>query len=628
MFCLVVGLSGSGALTTSGQFSLVRTRSTLTMTYAGRPRIIQGHIGDLYRRLDQDGVDKVSISNDMTKVMYHVKEADTTTSGFEKGDDDYTERTFQTNPLVADHILERAEEKHIHTTFVEIPTNPFTTLAEVGLAILGQLTGPLILLALIQFLFARSRGGRGPGGGMMPPFMQAGRQNERENMIKTNVSLASWAGSPEVFEECTEIVSYLKNSTDYERAGADIPRGILLEGPPGTGKTLLAKAIASEADANFISVSGSEFIELYVGLGAAKVRNLFKMARQNAPSIIFIDEIDAVGKQRGSGGPMGGGNDEREQTLNQILAEMDGFTNNEGVLVMAATNRRDTLDAALLRPGRFDRIVNVPLPDRISRRAILGVHVKNKQLEGSINLDAIAESTTGFSGAQLKNLVNEAAIYAARAGNTTITQTNIEDALEKTVVGIIRKTDIRSSDARRRVAVHELGHAFVAKQFPQYFNLTKVTIQSTYQGAGGYTLFSDRPEIAESGLYTKDCLRQRLAIIMGGKAAEVVYYGEDHVSVGAIQDLKEANDLARRMIGNYGMGEYLEVFSNEQMAGGQGGWNNPVGEDTKRIFDREVLEIVKEAYRDAMRIILSNKDRVDWLVARLLNETTLYSSDF
>ena len=296
-------------------------------------------------------------------------------------------------------------------------------------------------------------------------------------MQKANISLSSWAGSPEIFEECFEVVSYLKNSTLYKNAGAEIPRGILLEGPPGTGKTLIAKAIASESDANFISISASEFVEIFVGVGAAKVRNLFEQARKNTPCIIFIDEIDAVGRQRGAGVNMG--NDEREQTLNQLLAEMDGFAQNQDILVIAATNRKDVLDAALLRPGRFDRIINVPLPDRNSRKSILNVHLKNKQINETLNLDLLSEMSSGFSGAQLKNLVNEAAIYAARSGKTIISQENIEEALEKIVVGIIRKIDTRNDDVLQRVAIHEMGHGFLASLFDEYFQLKKITIQST-----------------------------------------------------------------------------------------------------------------------------------------------------
>lgn len=272
-------------------------------------------------------------------------------------------------------------------------------------------------------------------------------------------------------EECTEIVSYLKNSTLYKNAGAEIPKGILLEGPPGSGKTLLAKAIASEADANFVNVAASEFVEIFVGMGASKIRSLFETARNNRPCILFIDEIDAVGRQRGAGINMA--NDEREQTLNQLLAEMDGFANNDGILVIGATNRKDVLDQALLRPGRFDRILTVPYPDRDSRKAILKVHSRNKQLERDVNLDFIAELTTGFSGAQLKNLLNEAAIYAARAGNVVISNTDILNALDKVIVGLVKKQDIRSDESRRRVAIHETGHALLAANFTEYFEFEK-----------------------------------------------------------------------------------------------------------------------------------------------------------
>jgi cell division protease FtsH len=258
-------------------------------------------------------------------------------------------------------------------------------------------------------------------------------------------------------------------------------------------------------------------------------------------------------------------NDEREQTLNQLLAEMDGFADNDGIMVIAATNRKDVLDAALLRPGRFDRIITVPYPDRESRKSILEVHATNKKLDENINLDYIAELTAGFSGAQLKNLLNEAAIYAVRNGSVMITEANIVDALEKLVVGIVKTRDERSPESLKRVAIHEIGHAFLAAHFKEYFDLKKVTIQSTYNGAGGYTLFNEYLNITESGLYTKDLLTKRLIVTMGGKAAETIYYGNEYVSVGAVQDLKQANSLAKRMIGNYGMGNKLEAFYNENV---------------------------------------------------------------
>jgi cell division protease FtsH len=455
----------------------------------------------------------------------------------------------------------------------------------------------------------------------------------KENMEKSNITLNSWAGSPEIFQECTEVVSYLNNKTMYEEAGAKIPKGILLEGPPGTGKTLIAKAIASEANANFFAVASSEFVELFVGMGAAKVRGLFKSARENAPSIIFIDEIDAVGKQRGTGINMG--NDEREQTLNQLLAEMDGFAQNEGVLVIAATNRRDVLDKALLRPGRFDRIINVPLPDRESRKSILEVHLRNKQIEGGISLELLSELTAGFSGAQLQNLANEAAINAVRLGKTVISQKNLEDALEKLIVGIIKQNDTRSDVTLQRVAIHEIGHAFLAAYFEEYFELKKVSIQSTYSGAGGYTIFSEYPEIVEGGLYTKDLLKKRIIIALGGKAAETIFYGNSHVSLGATQDLKQANSIAQQMVGNYGMGDKdLEVFYNENTESDRNpflgrtlGMGDKYSEKTKEQFDKEVLEIVNYAFKEALSILSENRHKLNILV-NILECSTILSGEF
>jgi cell division protease FtsH len=451
-------------------------------------------------------------------------------------------------------------------------------------------------------------------------------------MIKANVSLNSFAGSREIFEECTEVVSYLKNDTMYKLAGAEIPRGILLEGPPGTGKTLLAKAIASEADANFISVAASEFVEMYVGLGAAKIRALFQRARENKPCILFIDEIDAVGRQRGAGINMA--NDEREQTLNQLLAEMDGFADNEGLLIMAATNRKDVLDSALLRPGRFDRIILVPLPDRESRKEIFKVYSKNKKLSPEINFELISELTNGFSGAQIKNLLNEAAIFTSRRGETVIQELDLLNAADKLIVGLSKKVDNRSEDSKRRIAIHETGHALLVALCEEYFELKKVTMQSTYNGAGGYTLFNENQNITDSGLYTKDLLKKRLLIGMGGKAAENIFYGEEFVSVGAVQDLKQTNSLAQQMIGNYGMGDQLEAFYNENLdsdrtpfLGRSLGSSGKYSEKTKEILDKEALELVNTAYNDAKTILMKNKDKMDVIVDELMKSYTLYGKD-
>jgi cell division protease FtsH len=360
---------------------------------------------------------------------------------------------------------------------------------------------------------------------------------------------------------------------------------------------------------------------------------LFNSARKNKPCIIFIDEIDAVGRQRGAGINMA--NDEREQTLNQLLAEMDGFADNEGILIIAATNRKDVLDTALLRPGRFDRIITVALPDKNSRKEILQVHARNKQLEENINIELVAELTSGFSGAQLKNLLNEAAIYAARNGSTIIKEGDILNSIDKLVVGLIRKTDTRGDEARRRIAIHETGHALLCTLFNECFELKKVTIQSTYNGAGGYTLFNEYQNITESGLYTKNLLKKRLIVAMGGKAAENLYYGEEYVSVGAVQDLKQANSMAQRMIGNYGMGKLLEPFYNENIESDRNpflGRSMTVGakysEKTKELMDTESLELVRNAYDEAKRILNENRGKMDVIIEKLLEKNTLYTKEF
>ena len=459
-----------------------------------------------------------------------------------------------------------------------------------------------------------------------------GNAKKEVTFDKPNVTLESWAGSPEVIEECKEVISYIENKERYKLIGAEMPKGILLEGPPGTGKTLLAKAIASETNSTFISMSGSEFVELFVGMGASRVRDLFDTARENRPSIIFIDEIDAVGRQRGAGINMA--NDEREQTLNQLLYEMDGFNNNDDIVVMAATNRKDVLDQALLRPGRFDRIIRVALPDKDSREKILGYYLKNKNLDKPFDISSISELTDGFSGAQLKNLINEAAILSAKNNYTVIQEKYVFDAFEKLIVGLIKTNASVSPVTKLRVAIHESGHSLLALQFSDYFDFQKASIQPTYNGAGGYTIFTEKPEIKEGGLYTKDMLKKRLIVSMGGKAAESIYYGNEYVSLGAIQDLKQANGLAKRMIGNFGMGKELEVFFNEDV----GDDSNPFlgrslalgdkySENTRHIMDKETLDLVKEAYATAKNILQENKEKLLKFSELLQNNTVIYRRD-
>lgn len=540
------------------------------------------------------------------------------------------------NPVVVKTIVDESNQNNVETYFLEQPQISATEM--VARNIFGLLEGyvfPFLFLSFIVSLFRYGNNPMGPGGNMpgMPGFQNKKAVDaDKINMIKANISLNSFAGSREIFEECTEVVSYLKNDTIYKLAGAEIPRGILLEGPPGTGKTLLAKAIASEADANFISIAASEFVEMYVGLGAAKIRALFQRARENKPCILFIDEIDAVGRQRGAGINMA--NDEREQTLNQLLAEMDGFADNEGILIMAATNRKDVLDSALLRPGRFDRIILVPLPDSESRKEIFKVYSKNKQLSPEINFELISELTNGFSGAQIKNLLNEAAIFTSRRGEVVIQELDLLNAVDKLIVGLSKKVDNRSEESKRRIAIHETGHALLVALCEEYFDLKKVTMQSTYNGAGGYTLFNEHQNITDSGLYTKDLLKKRLLIGMGGKAAENILYGEEFVSIGAVQDLKQTNSLAQQMIGNYGMGNQLEAFYNDNLdtdrtpfLGRSLGSSGKYSEKTKEILDKEALELVNTAYNDAKTILMKHKDKMDIIIDELMNSYTLYGKD-
>jgi len=576
---------------------------------------------ELLNNIDSKAISKIYFSKNLDAVISEKTEAE--------GEivTDYS--ITKINPFITDSLVERATKKEVDTFFSQPPTpqdNPFRGVLQFA----DSYVFPFLFLTFIISLFRGA--GQGITGGL--PSMPGSKDINADKLLvtKSNITINSFAGSEEIFEECTEIVSYLKNDTLYKAAGAEIPKGILLEGPPGTGKTLLAKAIASEADANFIAVPASEFVELFVGMGAAKIRNLFKKARENTPCIIFIDEIDAVGRQRGAGINLS--NDEREQTLNQLLAEMDGFGDNEGVLVIAATNRKDVLDSALLRPGRFDRQITVSLPDKSSRLAIFKVHAQNKQFSPDVNFDTVAELTGGFSGAQIKNILNEAAIFAARKGNTIISQADVLNALDKSLVGLVKRNDTRSNESRLRVAIHEIGHAFLAAYFNQTFELKKVTIQSTYNGAGGYTIFNEFANITESGLYTKSVLTQRLIIGMGGKAAEQIFYGTDEVSLGATQDLKQSNSLAQQMIGNYGMGRQLETFYNDNVGSDRNpflgrtlGTGYKYSEKIKEISDKETLVLVNSAYQKAKKILTENRPMVNKLVDELVKKNTLLGGE-
>lgn len=543
------------------------------------------------------------------------------------------------NPIILPNIVEKTSELHVPIYFVNFIPENIVNIQNVLNNLFNIISYALPILFLLSFLSSL----RNINSFSNPPININAKNNglfnlfgnadkEDDIFMKPNVSLSSWAGSVEVIEECKEVISYIENKEKYKLIGAEMPKGILLEGPPGTGKTLLAKAIATESNSTFISVAGSEFVELFVGMGASRVRDLFDTAREKRPSIIFIDEIDAIGRQRGAGINMG--NDEREQTLNQLLYEMDGFNDNEDILVMAATNRKDVLDQALLRPGRFDRIIKIPLPDKQSREKILEFYFKNKNVENQIDILPIAELTDGFSGAELKNLINEAAIMSVKNNFKTIQEQYIFDAFEKLLVGLIKTNANVDPSTKFRVAIHEAGHTLLALKFSEYFDFQKVSIQPTYNGAGGYTIFTEKTQIKEDGLYTKDILKKRLIISMGGKAAEEIYYGSEFVSLGANQDLKTANNLAKRMIGNFGMGNKLEVFFNEDVSddsnpflGRSLAMGEKYSEHTKYIMDKESLDLVKEAYTVAKEILTLNKGGLITFSELLQNKTVIYNRD-
>jgi len=564
----------------------------------------------LLQQINKNQIEKIYINPSLTDAI-------------SEHDIDLDQQFYETthiHPSVINDLVAETRASNVETFFIQ-PSGP--NIGQMAVGFFDSFIFPGILLYLtLSFarVFFQSRssgmGGISSSSGMIPGINGLKNMDDPKDLKmrlkRENVSLSSFAGSPEILEECAEVVSFLKNGTIYKNAGATLPRGILLEGPPGTGKTLLAKAIASECEATFLSVSASEFVELYVGMGAQKVRELFSIARENTPCILFMDEIDAIGKQRG-GSPLAT-NDEREQTLNQLLAEMDGFQENPDILVIAATNRKDTLDAALLRPGRFDRIIRVPAPDQTSRFKILQQHAKNKVLSSEIRLEKLAEYTRGFSGAQLKQVLNEAAIFAAREGRTVLTQIDVTSALDKLTVGLIRKTDTRLPDTKRRVAVHESGHAILVQAFSDVFELKQVSTQSTYNGAGGFTLFNERKNATDGGLYTKDVLFKRIVITMGGKAAETMEYGDKQVSLGATQDLKQANELARQMITQFGFGyDTIETYYERDAVGGK-------SEYTQSTVDKQVQGLVFAAFLKAKDILTENKATFDQMVERLMQE--------
>ena len=476
-----------------------------------------------------------------------------------------------------------------------------------------------VLIFLFMFINSRS------GGGANAKMMNFGRSRAR--MVSTSkVNFTKVAGLEEEKEELEEIVDFLKNPQKYTGVGARIPKGVILVGPPGTGKTLLAKAVAGEAGVPFFSISGSDFVEMFVGVGASRVRDLFEEAKKNAPCIVFIDEIDAVARQRGTG--MGGGHDEREQTLNQLLVEMDGFGVNEGIIVMAATNRVDILDPAILRPGRFDRKVAVGRPDVKGREEILGVHTKEKPLGEDVDLHRIAQTTAGFTGADLENLMNEAAINTAKEGRKFLTQTDIEKAFIKVGIGAEKRSKVISEKDKKITAYHEAGHAILFHVLPDVGSVHTVSIIPTGVGAAGYTM--PLPEQDELHM-TKGRMLQNIMVSLGGRIAEEIIF--DDITTGASQDIKQATSMARAMVTEYGMSEKLGMINyggdnNEVFIGRDLAHTRTYSEEVASEIDSEVKRIIDECYAKAKRIILDHEDVLHSCCALLMEKEKIGQAEF
>merc|ERR1719478_1078276 len=569
---------------------------------------------DFLKLVNGDRIEKVTFSADGTQLL--------------GVDTDGTRIKLEALPNDPDLLTQLTTHKVDVTV---LPSNE----AAGGLGDLAQsLILPAALFAGLFFLSRRSGGGMPGGMGGPGNPMGMGKSKAEIQMIPdTGVTFEDVAGCDGAKLELAEVVDFLKQPEVYSANGCRIPRGVILDGPPGTGKTLLAKAVAGEAGVPFISISGSEFVEMFVGVGASRVRDLFGQAKKNAPCIIFIDEIDAVGRQRGAG--FAGGNDEREQTLNQILTEMDGFEGNPGIITIAATNRADVLDNALTRPGRFDRRVTVDLPDFNGRTAILKVHARGKPLAPGVDLEGIARRTPGFSGASLQNLLNEAAIYAARKGNAEIGYDEIDAAVDRTMVGLEKKDAVQSLARRELVAFHEAGHAVAGAMIPDYDMVQKITIIPRTNGAGGLTFFSPSESRLETGLYSAQYLEGQLAVALGGRVAEEMIFGETDATTGASNDLQQVASIAGRMVKEWGMSPRVgpialrEPSGNQPFMGrGMGQSQTQWGGQINALADMEVDRLVANAYARCKKILTENRVLLDQLAERLLEQETVSAEEF
>ncbi len=524
-----------------------------------------------------------------------------------------------TTPIFDMDLPQRLESKGVE--FAAAPPkkpNFFST-------ILSWVVPPLIFILVLQFFARRSMGGGGAQGALSFTKSKAKVYVPDD---ESKVTFADVAGVDEAKDELTEIVDFLKKPERYTDIGARIPKGVLLVGPPGTGKTLLSKAVAGEAEVPFFIISGSEFVELFVGAGAARVRDLFEQAKKKAPCIIFIDELDAIGKSRSGSMGVVGGNDEREQTLNQLLTEMDGFASTDKpVIVLAATNQPEVLDAALLRPGRFDRQVLVDRPDLSGRKTILEIYTKKVKLADSIDLDSIAQATSGFAGADLANMVNEAALLAARAKRKSVEQQDLSEAIERVVAGLEKKSRVLQDDEKKVVAYHEVGHAIVGHLMPGGSKVAKISIVPRGMSALGYTL---QLPTEERFLNSKEELKGQIATLLGGRSAEEVVFGK--ITTGASNDLQRATDIAEQMVGTFGMSDILGPLAYDKQGGSQflGNGNNPrrsVSDATAQAIDKEVRELVDDAHETALNILRNNLHLLESISQKILQEEVIEGED-
>ena len=573
----------------------------LAMPWLAQHQIKEVDYNTFVEMVEQDKVGKVEIQEQDNRILFTDKDETVIYKTAMVSDDDLSARLLEAG------VSFKGEEIEQTSLLVDI---------------LGWVLPILIFLALGQYMSKKMADKLGGGNSMM--FGLGGNSNVKVYVQSTEgIHFSDVAGEDEAKENLQEVVNYLHDPSKYQEIGASMPKGILLVGPPGTGKTMLAKAVAGESNVPFFSISGSEFVEMFVGMGASKVRDLFKQAKEKAPCIVFIDEIDAIGQKR-SGGQYGG-NDEREQTLNQLLTEMDGFESNNGVIILAATNRPESLDPALTRPGRFDRRVPVELPDLKGREEILKVHAKKIKVAEDVDFNKIARMASGASGAELANIVNEAALRAVRAGRRFATESDLEESIEVVIAGYQKKNAILTDHEKHIVAYHEIGHALVAAKQTNSAPVQKITIVPRTSGALGYTMQVDE---GNHYLMTKDELINKIATLTGGRAAEELIFGS--ITTGASNDIEQATKLARAMITRYGMSEEFDMVALETVTNQYLGGDTSLAcsADTQREIDRKVVELVKSQHEKALKILTDNREKLDELAKYLYEKETITGEEF